>query len=100
MFVMIYYKISFIRFQTEHPGQALTPINDWLVRHGIIGWSIPVVMVTLALLASRRQVHGAWREAVVQLGWLMALVWALLAIMAWQIQYVPILGPLGSPNVE
>ncbi len=95
-FVMVYNRMSFMRFHSEHPDQTLTPFNDCMIRYGILGWLLPVLVITVGLIASQRAGREVWIEAVTQFGWILAIVWLLLSLLSWQIQSVPSLGPLGS----
>jgi hypothetical protein len=91
-FVVVFTRMSYLRLSFEHPDHHLTHFNSFMTQHPYIGWMFPTVLAVLGVAAHRcRCGREAVVEAVTQVGWLLAIGWAFVSVLSWQIQYFPVL---------
>ncbi len=90
-FVVLYTRFSRFRFEFEHPGGNLTPFNTAMSAYGQWLSLLPLLPLVLGLwLLISRPTAAMCFELVLSATWFVAFALALLCVLSWQIQNVPI----------
>ena len=90
-FVNVYSQLSEVRFTLEHEGGALTPFNAFLIQNGIWSYVLPLLFLLVGIAAISRSPHAETLvELLASMLWIMAYVWAAIAVLAWHVQNIPI----------
>ena len=89
-FVVTYTYFSHIRFKFEHRGGTLIALSENLAAYGEWLYVLPVLSLSLGLwLLLARPSYATAFEVILSVTWLVPFAFALLCILAWQIQNVP-----------
>ena len=98
-FVGMYSEVAYVRLVFEVREPDLSSVCAALRDHGRLLWGMPLAALALgaALIVRRAAVPLL---ILCHVSWLVAAFWVCLALVAWEIVFVPARRPLAGPAVE
>jgi hypothetical protein len=100
LFVSLYGQVSAIAFLQEWPGTQLPMWTRFVLELAPYAYAVPVVLLASGIfLLKGRTSRPIILESVIALAWVFALVWALVAIFAWQLTRSHLVNQMSFKNV-
>ena len=96
LFVRFYAFASESVHNVDHAGQKLPWLTEIVTFSPWIGYLIPAVSGVLGILLLKIKRFPILLEIVIVVAWVVSVTWICLAILAWELPKVPIIGPLNA----
>lgn len=96
LFVQLYASISESLHNVDHAGQKLPYLTEIVTYSSWLGYLVPVVAAVLGIYLLKIKRFMTLIDIIIVTAWVLSVTWICIAIIAWQLPKVPIVGPLNA----